>query len=261
VSLDLTLNSSLWGITRGLCVHTLIYPLEVVKIRQQSLAHPQKSSQVAWALYQKEGPGAFYKGLSPQLLKTCLKQAWCWPLITGSPVFLQRYSIEDPYRHLLTGLFIATIDAGISTPLERAKIRSAFSGKASLSVRGTYKEGWRGFTTHWAKLSVNWSTFLMAQRYFRERSHTQTEQALSISQLTKVGIQVALTVSVVAAPFDLANTLKQTHNRSPSHLFSRAAIRTWYRGWPLSALSLSIHNIASVIVIDRLEKTGTTRQC
>jgi hypothetical protein len=191
------IRSSLWGVARGLSVHALIYPLEVIKIRQQCAQNPTKSIQIALVLFQQEGVSAFYRGLPLQLLKTSLKQIWCWPMITGVPRFLQRYRLVDSQRQILTGLSIATIDATITTPLERIKILSASNGRITYSLSGAYKDGWRGYTTHWAKLSVNWVAFLTAQKYLRDRSRTQSEQPLSLAQLAKIGTQVALIVSLV----------------------------------------------------------------
>ncbi len=248
------IRSSFCGVARGISVHTLIYPLEVVKIRQQCSQNSEKSVQIALALFQREGMGAFYKGLLPQLLKTSLKQIWCWPMITGVPDFLQRYRLGDIQRQILTGFSIATIDATITTPLERAKILSASTGKVAYSLSSAYKDGWRGYTTHWAKLSVNWVAFLTAQKYLRDRSRTQSEHPLSLPQLAKIGTQVALIVSLMSAPFDIANTLKQAQNLNPSYIFSRNRVFKLYRGWPLNALSLIIHNVASVIVINKLDR-------
>lgn len=249
------IKSSFWGFLRGFSVHTLIYPLEVIKIRQQCSPISENSARVALSLFKGEGFSAFYKGLAPQLLKTSLKQVWCWPMITGTPVFLQSYQLGDLPTQAITGLSIATVDAAISTPLERIKILSAYTGKVSASLKGVYKNGWQGFATHWGKLSVNWMTFLVAQKYLREQDSTQSEQPLSFLQLTGIGIQVAVIVSLVGAPFDSANTLKQAKNLNPSHLFSRNGISKLYRGWPLNALSLVVHNIASVTVIDKLSRS------
>lgn len=248
------IRSSFWGVLRGLSVHTLIYPLEVIKIRQQCSLNSENSARIALSLFKGEGFSAFYKGLTPQLLKTSLKQVWCWPMITGIPVFLQHYQLGDLPTHAITGLSIATIDAAITTPLERIKILSAYTGKASFSLRDVYKHGWQGFTTHLSKLSVNWMTFLIAQKHLRERNSSQSEQPLSLLQLTKIGTQVAVIVSLMGAPFDIANTLKQAQNLNFSHFFSRNGIYKLYRGWPLNTLSLIIHNIASVIIIDRLSR-------
>lgn len=248
------IRSSLWGVLRGLSVHTIIYPLEVIKIRQQCSPNSKNSAHVALNLFKQEGLGAFYRGLGPQLLKTSLKQSWCWPMITGLPVFFQRYQLGDLFTHALTGFLIATIDAGITTPLDRIKILSAYTGTASISLKTTYTNGWQGFTTHWLKLSVNWITFLTAQKYLRDRNTSHVEQSLSLLQLFKIGTQVAVIVSLMGAPFDIANTLKQAQNLKPSHLFSKKRICKLYRGWPLNALSLIIHNIASVIVINKVNQ-------
>lgn len=246
--------SSLLGVVRGISVHTLIYPLEAVKIRQQCSHDQSKSLRVALTLFRKEGIAAFYKGLAPQLLKTSIKQVWCWPMITGMPSIFQRYQIEKLAQQVLTGLLIATIDAAISTPLERAKILSAFQGTSKFSLKNAYRDGWQGFSTHWSKLSVNWITFLTFQKYLRDQSSGPSGQPLSFPELTKIGVQVALVVSLVSAPFDIANTLKHAQNLTPSHLFSRHRMLKFYRGWPLNALSLVIHNIASVVLIEKLGK-------
>ena len=99
---------------------------------------------------------------------------------------------------------------------------------------------------------MNWIAFLTAQKYLRDQSSGSSKQSLSLTQLTKIGAQVALIVSLVSAPFDLANTLKQAQNLTPFHLFSRQGVFKLYRGWPLNALSLIIHNIASVTLIEKL---------
>jgi hypothetical protein len=246
--------SSFCGVVRAIVVHTLIHPLEVVKIRQQCSQGKSKSARIALALLQQEGIGAFYKGLFPQLLKTSVKQFWCWPMIIEMPSVLQRYHIENLQQQALTGLSIATIDAAISTPLERAKVVSAFRGTSKFSLKNVYKDGWRGFTTHWSKLSVSWVTFLTAQKYLRDRSRRSIDEPLSLPQLVKIGTQVALIVSLVSAPFDVANTLKQAQNLSPSSLLNRNGIFKLYRGWHLHALSLTAHNIASVTLIDWMKR-------
>ncbi len=248
------MTSSLWGVSRGLCVHTMIFPLDVLKIRLQSASQAEPTVRIALNVLKDEGPGAFYKGLPPQLLKTSIKQVWCWPIITQLPPYLGRYGMGRTWEQMLTGLAISTIDATINTPLERAKILSASTGKNSYSLKGIYENGWRGFATHWTKLSVSWVSFLTAQRVLRDRIQGQSDQPLSLPQLTKVGLQVAFIVSLATAPFDMANTLKQTHNLNPITLLSQKNLPKLYRGWPLQALALSIHNIASVIVIDKLTK-------
>lgn len=245
------MQSSLWGTIRGLYVETLLYPLEAVKIRQQCSHTSEKSIYIARRIFQQEGVSAFYKGLSPQLVKTGIKQIWCWPMIMGIPNFLKKYGIGTIHQQILTGFSIATVDALITTPLERAKVLSALSRKRSLSLASIYKDGWRGFTTYWAKRSINWCTFLTAQKYLRDCDHIESERR-SFSALAKIGIQVALIVSIVSAPFDIANTLKQADNQALFSRLSRQGVWKLYRGWPLNALSLIVHNVASIIVIEKL---------
>jgi hypothetical protein len=124
-------KSSLYGLARGLIVRTITHPIDVVRIRQQCSQNSENSVRLALTLFKQEGFSAFYKGLLPQLLKTSLKQVWCWPMITEIPIFLQRYQLEDLTRQAITGLSIATVDAIITTPLERAKILSAEKAKSN----------------------------------------------------------------------------------------------------------------------------------
>jgi hypothetical protein len=207
--------------------------------------------QIARKIFKQEGVGAFYKGLTPQLIKTSLKQMWCWPMITAVPGYLHTYGLGEIQQQILTGLSIATVDAVITTPLERAKILSALMGRASISLSNIYKEGWQGFSTYWAKRSVNMVTFLTAQQYFRDHERSPSGQ-ISLAALIKTGILVAIILSCVSAPLDLVNTLKQSRNLSLSYIFNRHGGIKLYRGWPINSFSLSIHNVASVILIEKL---------
>ncbi len=245
--------SSLWGTAQGIFVHTLIYPLEVVKIRLQCSQSSESSLRVALALFQKEGLWAFYRGLAPQLLKTSLKQIWCWPMIMGAPPFFQRWGgMGEIQRQVLTGFCIATIEAAVTSPLERLKILSAVMGKMRYSLREACRNGWQGSFIHWTKLSVTWTTFLTTQKSFRDQSRPQSG-SLSLSQLIRIGVQVALIVSLVSAPFDIANTLKQVRNLDLLPLFYRGRFLSLYRGWSLSMLSLAINNVASIILMEKLK--------
>ncbi len=238
-------TTSLCGVLRGIFVHTLIQPLDVIKIHQQCQATREKNYQVAYRLFQQEGVGVFYRGLTLQLARTSFKQIWCWPVITKLPAFLEQRGVGAFPQQALTGLATATIDAFVSTPLERAKILSIIAARREFS--------WKGFAAHWAKLSVYWSTFLVAQKYFRGRAQQGQEQGLSLSQLTSIGVCVAFVVSLAAAPLDIANTLKQSQNVNLKQFLTGSSMSRMYRGWPLSFFALVIHNVASVILIDKLD--------
>lgn len=242
------LKSCLLGIVRGLVVHTFIYPLETIKTHQQC-QNQGKINQIAKQIWQQEGFKGFYRGLLPQLINTSIKQAWCWPLMIGIPDFLDRYHLSMIQKQALTGLTIATANT-VLTPLEKARISAIYSQK-KFNLANLSKKDWQGFSSNWAKLSVDWSVFLVSQQYFRDREQSGQE-ALTLTQLTKIGIKVAFIASLATAPFDVANTLKQSQNIKASSLFSGNIISNLYRGWPINVTKLMIHNIASVILIDRL---------
>jgi hypothetical protein len=247
------LRSSLWGVARGVAVHTVIYPLDALKIRAQSSLSSESSFRIASLMWKEGGIKIFYQGLSAQLLKTTIKQIWVWPMILEFPSLLEKMTCSEMEKQMITGTSIAAIDALISTPLERAKIQSALGGKRVFSLKNSYQNGWRGFSTHFTKLLVNWVTFLVAQKILRDRAREKFPQ-LSLIDLTKIGIQVALIVSIASAPFDMANTLKQGKNLSFRTLVSMHGIRKTYRGWPINALMLTIHNIASVVMIEQMRR-------
>lgn len=223
------------GAARGVFVHTLIHPLTVAKMHQHCLENMGR-------LFQEKGVAGFYQGLSSQLKQTSQKQMWVWPVIANAPAFLDQYGVEGIYQMFLTGIGIATIDTGFTHRWENEKIKAVLS---SSEVLGNAK-----LLAYWQKLSVNWVGFLVTQKYLRERAQRENPGVpLTLPQLMQVGIQTAFVVSVISAPFDWRNTIVHT---GMQHLFSSNVPRNMYRGWPISALTLTIHNIASVFLIDRL---------
>lgn len=244
------IQTSLWGIVRGVGVRVLIHPLDVIRTHQQSKLIGS-SFQVSKALFRENGAGVFFLGFTPQLVRTSLKQAWVWPLLTYSPSVI---SITDPLGQLaVTGLMIAVADATISTPLERAKIGLIVSGKKGFSIRALWKDGWNGYLTHLSKLTLCWSTFLVGQKFFKDRN-IEPGMRGSSSQLCLVALKTTLLVSIVSAPLDFLNTQKFTNNISFSTHIRDYNVRTMYRGWPLNFTSLLIQNIASIWLIDQLER-------
>lgn len=245
------LQSSFYGTLRGITTEILVYPLQVVKIRQQCLEKSEKNFDIAKQIFREGGAGAFYKGLSPELFKTSIRQVWVWPLMTEMPKFFKEYGFKNLEAQILTGLSIATVDAIITAPLEKAKVFSALTGKSSSLGTHVSKNGWQGFSAYWMKRSVGTVTFLTAQAYFRDRAHSQSD-SLDYLTLIKIGIQVAFVLSIISAPFDLANTVRQACNRSLFLEGSQVKVLRLYRGWPIYALSLVIQSVASVILMEKL---------
>lgn len=248
------LLSSILGIVRGVAVHTSIYPLEVVKSHLQVSKEPIRTLEAVQAILQKGGFKAFYQGVRVQLLKTSLKQAWCWPVITEVPHLLKDQKVDKRYHTVLTGEAIATVDALVTHPLEKAKFKEIFNESQKKLLFNAYKQSWQGLLTYWTHRSVAWISFLTAQQYFRDQlKQEDPTQKLTLPQLVQVGLKVAVVVSLALAPFDVANTRKQARNLSPQVLLSKKAIPMLYRGWHINLVSLAVHNIASVVLIDQLQ--------
>ena len=189
-------------------VQCLIHPLEVIKIHQQCSSNADTIYRTALKIYTNEGISAFYKGIVPELISKSIKQAWCWPMITGIPPWLEKeYQLKPLHQQGITGFCIASFDAAVTTPLMRIKITSILKEKKKIPLKDIFKEGWHGFGSHWSKLSANWISFLVTQKYFRDRFQEKSNQPLSIPELMTIGIQTAFVVSIIA-PFDVANSLQ-----------------------------------------------------
>ncbi len=239
------LASSVLGLARNLFVDTFMYPFEVVKIHQQKPGNQEKSHHIAWRLFNQSGCGVFYHGFRQEVYKTCLK-AFSWPIIMELPRILELWNLGPLTQQAVTGITIGTASAAVSTPLEQRRIVSIAKENKSYSI-------YQGFGFHWAKLTVAWTVFLVAQKDLRSRylAHTRQEK-LTVLQLSTVGAVVALLVSIASAPFDVASTRKMGHN--VTLVFFREVPRTWLRGLPLSAFIRVVNSVASVILIDRLNR-------
>jgi hypothetical protein len=240
-------TSSLFGVLRCLSVEILTYPLGVIKIHQQCSNTPP--IQTALRIFKEEGSMAFYKGAQFELAKATFKQCWHWPLITHLPSVFYPFSPSVQYG--LTGMTIAFVDALVTTPLEKARIISAFRSRNTPLFDTFYKNAWDGVSIHFLKRATNWTTMLASQRYLREQYGK--DHQLTLPELTGIGIQTALVVSTIGAPLDFAHTTRQALNLKFKKEVSKEAIKKWFRGMPLSFLSLTVHNIATAIVIEQLK--------
>lgn len=260
--------SVIFGVLRGVGVTFLTYPIEVIKICKQEAAQSQKSYQIAQQLFKEGGLRALYRGFVPQLTKMTIKQTWCWPVMMGLPSYLENsrtVNVRPMTSQLLTGLALAVIDAGLTTPLEKIRIRSitrnlTFHDYMQLKF---LKKAWKGTGIQCSKLAVNWSTFLISQRYFRDEYRAVTHRTdLNMEEVFGIGLAVALVVSVVSAPLDFANTLCQSKGMSLRQIvkldpkrggkYQLNTIRTLWRGCHLQFAILAVNAIASVYLMEKL---------
>lgn len=243
------LRCSILGVVRSCSVHVLIYPLEVIKIRLQS-SQNDAILNIAKCIFQEMSFLGFYKGFSAQVIKTGVKQIWCWPLIYYFPQTIKDPSFNELHKQALTGLSIAMVDACISTPLERAKIVAIVSNRANNVFQNVYKNGYKGFFFHWMKLSVCWVSFLTTQQYLRDQKKLQ-KQTISLKDLMEIGVKTAFVVSFLAAPFDLLSTHGFLKSSSCKKMTSSKSLKVSLRTIPITFTALVVQNISSVFLIDR----------
>lgn len=245
------IRSSCWGFVFGTGVHLLTYPLEAIKLLQQDPTCDQRCYQVARNLWQKEGIHGLYKGFLPKLGEVGQKQIWCWPLITQLPLFFERHGFSKVQQQALSGLTIATIDAFLGTPLDYLKLKAVYDQKVK-------RFSWPGFASNWAKRTMGWSTFLVAQKIFADKQKKSAEEKLSLGQSLFVAMHTATIVSLAVAPLDVINTLCQTGLKlNLKNCGTSLLLRRLYRGWPVGYTGLLIHNLSSILLIDRLTPKGS----
>lgn len=239
------LEQSGWGLMYGLTIQIVIYPIELIKSRQQDPLCHQKCYQIAQELFRTGGVRAFYCGLSSKFIEIGYKQLWRWPVIMQLPPFLKQYGYNENQQQALTGMAIGTINSFFTTPWDGRRLAAIFSLPQKIS--------WHGFPTYFSKNIIEWTTFLVAQNYFSNRQERENG-TLHLTQSFIVALQTSICVSCAKSPLDVANTLRQTgkslclKNMSPSELLKRL-----YRGAPLSFSALLIYNFATTIFIDSLK--------
>jgi hypothetical protein len=244
-SVNDTLKYSGLGCFYNLTMQTVIYPIELVKLLQQDPSCNQRCDQIARERFQKGGFRAFYSGLSLKIAETGHKQLWRWPLIMQLPPLLESRGYNENQQQALTGLTIGMFNTFFSTHLDGLKLAAIYKLQKKIS--------WRGFPTYFAKSSVEWATFLVAQNHF-SRQQQQEEKLLNLRQSLIVALQTTACVSFTKAPFDVANTLMQTgkslHLTNISFL---EVFRRMYRGAPLGFSALLIYNFSTTIFLNRLK--------
>ncbi len=244
-------SSFLYGALNGLGVATMLRPLEVLKIRQQCASgRERRVIDVVKVILRSEGGRGFYAGLLPKLMKRGLQQGLNWPMIVFLPPFFRSYGYGSTEQKILTGGSIALFNT-ILQPLEQATIKSAVSGKMGFSKIRLDWSVWQGGATSLAKRSVSMTTFLIVQMHLNKQYRISNGQVSGVNVL-KIGIQSALVVSIVAAPFDVANTLRQAQGESLLSVLKGGRIARLYRGMPLNFLALVVHNVASAALMDQL---------
>lgn len=235
--------SSLGGLCQGIAVRIFVHPLDVIRTIQQ--VEPKSSCfHVASNVLKQGGFSSFYKGLSPKLCSTSIKQLFVWPSVICLPDMFNKRSVLE--KQVYTGLVCGTIDAIVSTPFERAKIQKI----VNVGNTGLIRNGWKGFGTSWTKSSLGYTSFFVSQRLIRDTwGEPQTA-----CQLLQVSTATSLVLTLITAPFEKIFALKAAKNEDFRKVWTSGGFRSLFHGSPLRFLDLFIQSTASIALIRYLEK-------
>lgn len=239
---------SLLGIVRTLIVQTTLWPLNVIRVRQQgNFECALTASEVAKKVLQKEGKGAFFRGLPPQLVRHSIKQGLIWPVITQLPITLEGQGFSKYSSQALTGLAVAGTDAVLTSPIERFQVKAMLGQPNRMTVWQFMQKGWDGFSTYLTKSSVAWVAFLVSHTYFRSQ---EGNRDVSFLRTTWIAFKTTCVVTTTVAPFDTASTIRLGQGRSRKELFQGNVMRNLYAGSRMRFAVILLHNIATAIVLE-----------
>lgn len=257
------------GICRGGVAESLAYPLDVIKTHQQNAPGPMSVRRVARQIATQEGLAGFYRGFVPQMIKMASKQVWNWNCI----VHLQRGLNSHPLttrihplgRQLILASVLSVLSPALTAPLDRLKNYSVQSGETMFQTlrrigAGQFlANGWIGYATLFKRQLTGWSAFFVSQQLFRdEYARYFDKKRLNILDLSLIGIAISGTVSCATNYFDVQNTRVQSQKFSAKEcvgLTGRTAVKgAFSRGLLMAFLGMSVQNICSVILIDRMDE-------
>ena len=243
------LDAWVYGTLRSLVVQAGVYPLDVVKRRQQAADVSQNVREATQGLAQ-EGWRAFYRGGGTKLAKMTVSHMVRWTLLSQLPSHLRPYQFGDLREQIITGLLIAKVDAITSKHLDTKQMRAAVHGQR-LSISQMLQQGGRGYGVYWAYLSTAWCTSLVGLKYFGRSPGC--EGCSAWVRDIEVGVKTGLVVSAATIPFDCLNTVQQATDLCWGAFLRRQGVRALFRGWPIQAVISSIHNTGTQVTFRMLE--------
>lgn len=250
---DLTGNkyadASLAGMTRGVLVNMVIYPLSTMMTVNQ-VNHPDlKTTQVGKQILQSSGYRGLYAGFSSQLARLAIKQATNWPMIMGLPPCFEQQGFTPTISHLATGATISFVDATVLAPLERSRVLAMLNqSKIRITIRSFFTDGWKGYGYNLSNGCVTWSTFMMTQNLLKKEYKVVTgREKLNLGDSCLLGPAISSVVALVKTPFDTLYNMKQADIQ-----VGKLTLTRLFTGLKMNLVYLSIHNVATVWFMDLL---------
>uniref|UniRef100_A0A7S3IY27 Uncharacterized protein n=1 Tax=Strombidium inclinatum TaxID=197538 RepID=A0A7S3IY27_9SPIT len=147
--------------------------------------------------------------------------------------------LSKPMKKLVTGFFIAMIEATITCPIERVKVFLMTQKKASLSQltkqlfyssNNSQAEMFRGFGPLFLRSFMNWTVFLqtdyVVKQFLRRQFDIKPDEQIPTSMLIPTSVFVALVNTCIVMPLDCIKTHLEKVNPSSSY---KQAVRDIYQ--------------------------------
>lgn len=250
MSVDLSTykRAALLGGFRGLGVLPVLLPIERIKIIKQ--AHSSKGFFcIARDLYREGGVLNFYKGFQAEAIKVSVKQLAIWPALLGCKQTLATQNFSPYIKDGITGSVVGAVSVFFSAPFERMKFAVRESSGEKIGVNN----GWYGCVTQVRKVSFQWSSFLLIQRYFKSQ-YLLEKEILTGVDIVDIGVRSAIVVTLVSAPLDRAHALKQVHKIGFFKALKKEPFWKMYKGCHLIALTGIVNGIATTALLDWIDR-------
>jgi len=293
-------DAAVYGSLAALIRLPLEHPLDCVKTQWQ--AHPSftNSRQVVRHIWLNGGVTRFWAGILPAAVRSSTKELYRFPLMVSLPQFYHSkmstvYSSgaltprDNICAKIFTAETIATLESVISCPLERCKVllmtrgnvsasyavlnSIGFSSMANSPKRFLFNTGmigsrlFQGFGALYARQSLSWTTFLVADSQLKQcvRSLTGQSTVLTFPYLMFVSFGVGLIHTVVTLPVDCLKTRLQQFNTCSSsaakwmprptvrQILSQYSLGSFYVGFRVRLLQYVINSIFTVALLEHLE--------
>ena len=267
--------ASVVGAFRAGILMPLEQPLDYLKTQAQSQLYRGPALPFIRDHIKAHGFLKLYSGLIPNTIRASIKQAYRLPLMVGIPNTYRRFLGNENLIQLLTGITLATAETYIICPLERIKIWLMTAPKPTFQAftedRAGLGDFYKGVNALLMRQTLSWVTFLGFTSLFKE-SVIKYKGQVDFYDLIVIGILVGGINTAVIMPADFIKTHKQkfgdlsgrTILNSFEYLtsgektcFSKFLIV--YCGWRIRVVHYFMNSVATVHLVDHLEKKFSTR--
>lgn len=269
------LYASTLGAFRASIMMPIEQPFDYMKTQIQSTLYRGPAWNFVRNHISTYGIARMFRGLVPNTIRASLKQAYRLPLMIYIPNFFRRFTRQENNIQVLTGMTIAVAESYIICPLERIKIWLMTSPqptlKAFLNDGAGLKDFYSGVKPLLMRQSLSWVSFLGFTSLFKE-SVISYKGYTDFYDLVAIGMLVGILNTTVIMPADFIKTHSQKFGnlggmsmvscvslltQAEKSIFSKLMIV--YCGWRIRVVHYLINSVATISLIDHLEKKFSTR--